>query len=168
MSRPSSRQVYCPCPLCAEWRLANHQAPLPGDAKALGVAPPLYEDLYKLVARDVFPKPLREYTSAERKGMPVHKGVMIYFPDALAAVARVSRGGNDTHVPSTPLVWDRTKSPDHLDCAARHLLTPDTIDDDTGALHLANAAWRLLAALQLAEEKRLVAAGIKPLSGITE
>ena len=120
-----------------------------------------YEDQTGAVSR-----PLREYTSAERKAMPVHKGVMRYFPDAIAAVARVSRGGNITHVPGKPLVWDRTKSPDHLDCAARHMLTPDQVDDDIGETHLANATWRLMAALQLAEEKRLIAAGIKPLSGV--
>lgn len=113
------------------------------------------------------PKPvLREYTSEERKTMPVHKGVMGYFPDALASVARVSFKGNQKHNPGEPLHWARQKSSDHGDCAARHLMTPNAVDPDSGEIELAHAAWRILAELQLAEEKRLVAAGIKPLSGV--
>jgi len=107
---------------------------------------------------------LRHRNSAERKLEPVQKGVMAYFPDALAATARISRIGNDKHNPGEPLHWSREKSSDHLDCAARHLLSPEVVED--GETHLANAAWRVLAALQLQEEKRLVAAGIMPLSGL--
>ena len=104
---------------------------------------------------------LREMDSAERKQTPVYGGVLAYFPDALADVARISKDGNDQHNPGEPLHWSRHKSNDHLDCVARHLLTPE-VDS-----HLANAAWRILAALQLQQERRLVAAGIMPLSGIT-
>ena|ERR1035437_9987531 len=110
---------------------------------------------------------LREYTSAERKAMPVASGVLAYFPDALAAVARVSKKGNDKHNPGEPLHWAREKSTDHLDCAARHLLTPYVRDLDSFEYELAHAAWRLLAQLQLAEEEYLIATGIKPLSGVT-
>jgi len=110
---------------------------------------------------------LRDYTSAERKAMPVQKGVLAYFPDAIAAVARVSFKGNEKHNPGEPLHWSREKSSDHGDCAVRHMLTPDAIDPDSGEQERAHAAWRILADLQLAEEKRLVAAGIKPLSGVT-
>lgn len=112
-------------------------------------------------------KPLRAYTSAERKAMPVHTGVMLYFPDALAAVARVSKKGNDKHNPGEPLHWARGKSMDQSDCVARHMLTPEATDPDSGEPERAHAAWRVLADLQIAEEKRLVAAGIMPLSGIT-
>ena len=104
---------------------------------------------------------LREMDSAERKQTPVYGGVLAYFPDALADVARISKDGNDQHNPGEALHWSRHKSNDHLDCVARHLLTPE-VDS-----HLANAAWRILAALQLQQERRLVAAGIMPLSGIT-
>ena len=109
---------------------------------------------------------LREYTSAERKEMPVHTGAMLYFPDALAAISRVSKKGNDKHNPGEPLRWSRHKSTDQSDCVARHMLTPDAIDSDSGEQERAHAAWRILADLQLAEEKRLIAAGIKPLSGV--
>lgn len=111
-------------------------------------------------------KPLRGYTSAERKEAPVQTVMAEYFPDALVAVSRVAKAGNDKHNPGEPLHWAREKSSDHLNCAVRHLMTPDSLDPDTGGIELANAAWRVLAALQLREEKRLVAAGIRPLSGI--
>lgn len=109
---------------------------------------------------------LREYTSTERKQMPIHTGVMLYFPDGLAAVARVSKKGNDKHNPGEPLHWAREKSTDQTDCVGRHMLTPTAVDADSGELELAHAAWRILAELQLAEEKRLIAAGIRPLSGV--
>ncbi len=104
--------------------------------------------------------------SKARKNEPIYSGVLRYFPDALAAVSRVSKVGNDKHNPGEPLHWSREKSNDHMDCVARHIITPDEIDPDSGELHLAHAAWRILAALQLLEEKRLAGAGIKPFSGI--
>lgn len=109
---------------------------------------------------------LRDYTSAERKACPVVTGVMHYFPDAIMAIARVSKAGNDKHNPGEPLHWSRGKSNDHIDCEGRHLLTPEADDPDSGAPERAHKAWRALADLQIAEEKRLIAAGIKPLSGV--
>lgn len=111
---------------------------------------------------------LREYTSEERKAAPVVTGVLHYFPDAIMAVARVSVAGNEKHNPGEPLHWSRGKSNDHINCEGRHLLTPDGIDADTGQTERANKAWRALADLQIAEEKRLIALGIKPLSGVTQ
>jgi hypothetical protein len=110
---------------------------------------------------------LREKTSAERKGEPIHSGVMKYFPDALAAVARVSKAGNDKHNPGEPLHWARGKSMDQMDAAARHMLTLDKIDPESGELEAAHNTWRSMAELQLLEEKRLIAAGIKPYSGVS-
>ena len=92
--------------------------------------------------------------SAARKAAPVWAGVLNYFPDALMAVARVSKAGNDKHNPGQPLHWSRDKSSDHLDCAARHMLTPFAVDPDSKEIHLANAAWRILAELQLYQEKQ--------------
>lgn len=110
---------------------------------------------------------LRAKTSQERKGEPIHSGCIMYFPDALAAIARVSVAGNNKHNPGEPLHWSRGKSTDQLDAATRHTITPLEVDEETGEIELAQAAWRILAQLQLAEEKRLVAAGIKPYSGVT-
>jgi len=99
-------------------------------------------------------KPGPPDTSAARKASPVYSGVLAYFPDALMAIARVSKAGNDKHNPGQPLHWSRGKSNDHLDCVARHLLTPFVVDPDSGEEHLAHAAWRILAALQIREEER--------------
>lgn len=82
--------------------------------------------------------------SQERKRIPVYTGCVAYFPDALAAVARLSFKGNEQHNPGQPLHWDRSKSGDHLDALVRHLL-----DGDWDAV-----AWRALAHLQLMEEEK--------------
>lgn len=110
---------------------------------------------------------LKDKDSSERKGEPMYSGVLRYFPDALAAVSRVSKAGNDKHNPGEPLHWSRGKSNDHLDCLTRHIITPDEIDPESGQFHLAHAAWRVLAALQLLEEKRMSEQGIKTFSGET-
>ncbi len=93
-----------------------------------------------------------------RKAIPIGTGVLDYFPDAIAAVAEVSRAGNDQHNPGQPLVWSRGKSSDHWDCLLRHGCERGTIDTD-GARHSAKLAWRALALLQ----EELEAAGA-PLS----
>ncbi len=94
--------------------------------------------------------------SEERKGIPVFSGVLNYFPLAIAAVARVSKRGNDKHNPGEPLHWSRGKSMDHLDCIARHLIDAETVDPRTGEYEDAMAlAWRALAKLQELEEARL-------------
>lgn len=83
----------------------------------------------------------------ERKKFPVVTGVLDYFPDAIVAVAEVSRVGNDQHNPGQPLHWDKSKSTDHADCVGRHLIDRGTIDVD-GIRHSAKMAWRALALLQ--------------------
>lgn len=85
-----------------------------------------------------------------RKGAPVFSGVIKYFPDALVAVAELSRVGNDQHNPGQPLHWAKEKSTDEPDALLRHLIDRargDAFDTD-GVRHLAKAAWRALAALQ--------------------
>lgn len=93
-----------------------------------------------------------------RKAVPIGTGVLDYFPDAIAAVAEVSRVGNDQHNPGQPLGWSRGKSSDHWDCLLRHGLERGTIDTDD-VRHTAKLAWRALALLQ----EELEAAGA-PLS----
>lgn len=83
----------------------------------------------------------------ERKNAPIYSGVLAYFPDAIAEVARVSKRGNDQHNPGEPLHWDRSKSTDEADALARHLLEHGTYDVD-GMRHSAKVAWRALALLQ--------------------
>ena len=83
----------------------------------------------------------------DRKALPIYSGVLCYFPDALAEVARISKAGNDQHNPGQPLHWDRSKSGDELDAATRHLLEAGGRDTD-GQRHSAKLAWRALANLQ--------------------
>lgn len=87
-------------------------------------------------------------TSTARKEIPIFTGVLQYFPDALAEVAKVSRAGNEQHSPGEPMHWARGKSMDQEDCLVRHLLERGTIDTD-GQRHSAKVAWRALAILQL-------------------
>jgi len=89
-------------------------------------------------------------TSEERKATPIWSGVLRYFPLAIAAVARVSKKGNDKHNPGEPMHWARGKSMDQEDCVIRHMMNPYETDKDTGELHVVLAAWRALAAAELA------------------
>lgn len=83
----------------------------------------------------------------ERKSIPIVTGVLDYFPDAIAEVARVSLAGNKQHHEDKPLHWDRSKSADHADALGRHLLSRGKRDVD-GERHSAKIAWRALALLQ--------------------
>lgn len=87
-----------------------------------------------------------------RKNIPLATGCIDYFPDALAAVAALSKIGNDQHNKGQPLHWSREKSNDHPDCLMRHFLDRGTLDDD-GVRHSAKVAWRALAILQLEIER---------------
>lgn len=86
--------------------------------------------------------------AAARKQYPVVTGVLDYFPDAILAVAHVSWVGNEQHNPGEPLHWARDKSTDQDDTTIRHFMQRGSRDSD-GVRHLAKAAWRVLAALQL-------------------
>lgn len=99
--------------------------------------------------------------SAARKDVPLASGCLDYFPDALAAVAQLSKVGNDKHNPGQPLHWSRGKSTDHADCIMRHLAERGIVDTD-GLLHDVKVAWRALALCQEAIEKQL---GLPPSRG---
>jgi hypothetical protein len=86
-------------------------------------------------------------TDKERKNTPIYSGVLMYFPDAIAEVARCSKVGNDQHHKDEPLHWDREKSKDELDSLLRHLMDAGTFDTD-GVRHSTKVAWRALANLQ--------------------
>lgn len=84
----------------------------------------------------------------DRKDRPMARGLLDYFPDALAEVAYVSKIGNDQHNPGQPLHWAKEKSTDHADCIIRHLADRGTLDSDD-TRHSAKVAWRALALLQI-------------------
>lgn len=84
-----------------------------------------------------------------RKNTPVFSGVIKYFPNALKAVARCSKVGNDQHHPDKHLHWDMNKSADEYDAMIRHLIDhQDNPVDDDNVLHLTKVAWRALAGLE--------------------
>jgi hypothetical protein len=101
--------------------------------------------------------PSKKQVSDNRKNKPVFSGVLMYFPEALMAVAEHSKKGNDKHNPGQPLHWAKDKSKDHADCIARHLIDIgpnwDAIDPETQSLHAQALAWRALALLQTVLER---------------
>ena len=103
--------------------------------------------------------------SQDRKNIPITTGVLDYFPDAIAYVAKISKIGNDKHNPGEPLHWARAKSSDHADCIARHLVERGSLDPD-GMRHSGYLAWRALAMLQLEIEADTV--GIDKPRGATD
>lgn len=121
----------------------------------------LFDEGEKKVARDTLVDTaldegilnLASASTAVRKNTPIFSGLLAYFPDACAAVARLSKIGNDKHNPGKPMHWAREKSTDHHDCVARHLMDVEAIDPDTGLPHAVHLAWRALALAQLTLEK---------------
>src|SRR5271170_5067526 len=89
-----------------------------------------------------------------RNALPIWDGLMMYFPDVWAEVAKVSVLGNKQHNLGSKLFWNREVSTDHLNKVMRHCLdhgTGNTLDTD-GTFHMAKAVWRACAELQLAIE----------------
>ncbi len=93
-----------------------------------------------------------------RKAIPIFTFLTEYFPDAVLAMVGVSVAGNIQHNPEldpADIRWAREKSRDQLNTAMRHLWDrgTGTERDADGQWHLAKAAWRILAQLQLDIEK---------------
>lgn len=92
-----------------------------------------------------------------RKALPLLTFLTEYFPDAIIEMVKVSVQGNIQHNPElapADIKWARGKSTDQLNTAFRHIWdhkTGTTVDSD-GMYHLAKAAWRVLAQLQLTVE----------------
>ncbi len=107
--------------------------------------------------------------NALRKALPLFTFLTEYFPDAILELVKVSVAGNMKHNPGEPMHWARGKSMDQLNTAQRHMfdygmgemyndheLAPEILAAIGGEppMHLANAAWRLLAQIQLDCEER--------------
>lgn len=92
----------------------------------------------------------------ERKNIPVYSGFIMYFPDAIAEVAKLSKEGSDQHTPGAPVHWDRSKSGDEMDALCRHML--DGARElqllDERIEHQRAVAWRAMAQLQKLCEER--------------
>lgn len=127
-----------------EWRGGKMPAPVvkgdrPEDRAAAKIA---LEDPVEMKTFGPLPVDVKA-----RKALPIYSGFVKYFPDAMAAVAELSRVGNDQHNPGKPLFWDRSKSGDERDALMRHLLEAGTVDAD-GVRHSTKVAWRAMANLQ--------------------
>jgi hypothetical protein len=125
---------------------------LPQESRPISEAHPDAGELvlpYRLDARGVVvhPAPPLPVCKDARKGIPVATGFIDYFPLAVAAVAELSRVGNEQHNPGKPLHWDRSKSGDEADALMRHFLERGTTDAD-GVRHSTKVAWRAMAMLQ--------------------
>jgi len=93
-----------------------------------------------------------------RKELPIFKWLTEYFPDAIIACVKVSVAGNIQHNPEldpADIKWARGKSTNQMDTAFRHMWDHKlgVTRDADGQYHLAKAAWRILAELQLQIEK---------------
>lgn len=88
--------------------------------------------------------------SKTRKGIPIYTGFVRYFPDAMAAVAQLSRIANEKHNPGeTKIKWNKEQSTDELDCLMRHMV--DDVNDDRdsdGVMYATKIAWRGMSNLQ--------------------
>ncbi|MCB2106337.1 MAG: hypothetical protein KDE14_01495 [Rhodobacteraceae bacterium] len=99
--------------------------------------------------------------SAMRKTFPMATGLLDYFPDACAEVARISYLGNEKHNPGEPMHHARGKSADHPDCIMRHLTERGGFDViviegvSHKVRHSAALAWRAMALLQEELERDL-------------
>ena len=91
-----------------------------------------------------------------RNALPVWDGCIAYFPDCWAEIAKVSVLGNEQHALGAKLRFARDVSADHANKVMRHMLdhAAGNVMDTDGTYHLAKAAWRALAALQVAIEAR--------------
>lgn len=107
-----------------------------------------------------------------RKALPLYTYLTQYHPDAIMELVKVAVAGNEQHNKGEPLHWAQGKSMDQLNTAVRHVFDHgqgnvyDTADaeylaaagitDSPGTMHLAKAAWRLLAEIQLLCDARAV------------
>lgn len=102
--------------------------------------------------------------SNERKEYPLFRGVLRYFPAALAGIANISKRGNDKHNPGEEMHHARNKSPDQADCIVRHLVDIEdllaaqargdtSVTKEAILIEVNQMAWRALAFSQELHEK---------------
>lgn len=136
-----------PCP--ENWERCDHCGAGPDE----GCLQPDYEDNgRKPTMTQSYYLPQDDQT---RKASPMARGLLDYFPVALAAVAAHSYLANRKHNPGEEINWARGKSSDHADCIMRHLIERGQVEEvelPDGEVILLRAsaalAWRALALLQ--------------------
>lgn len=92
-----------------------------------------------------------------RNEFPLAEGLLDYFPNALAEVARLSLLGTLQHHPEGPMHWARNKSTDHANKIMRHLVDRGGFFEIGGKKirHSVAVAWRALAQAQEEIEEAL-------------
>jgi hypothetical protein len=98
-----------------------------------------YNEEWQQKARGVLPE-----DAQDRKDIPIYRGFIEYFPDAIVEVTKLSVRGSKQHHPDGKVWWDKSKSSDELDALMRHLLEGDW----------ASVAWRAMANLQRSCDER--------------
>lgn len=102
---------------------------------------------FSLVMAGEVTRPSLPDDATKRLEYPMAEGLLDYFPNALAEVARLSHVATAQHHPEKGMHWDRDKSTDHANKIMRHLVDRGKLDDK-GMRHSAMVAWRALAMLQ--------------------
>ena len=88
--------------------------------------------------------PILPTDAAERKKLPIGRGVLDYFPLTMAEISKASLDGNKQHLDGQPLHWDRSKSSDDEDALIRHYI--DRLEvDERGVAECGRMAWRACA-----------------------
>lgn len=85
---------------------------------------------------------------------PIFQGLFQYFPNALRAIADVSKYGKEKYnLAYDDVNWARVDGgfARYADALSRHILDnfSSSHDPESGLLHLAHAAWNALAVLEL-------------------
>jgi hypothetical protein len=106
-------------------------------------APPVAPQVAEVIAN----LPSLPDDADKRNEYPMADGLLDYFPNALAEVAKLSFRATQQHHPDQPMHWDRSKSTDHRNKILRHLADTHTVDDK-GNDHWAMVCWRALAGYQ--------------------
>lgn len=96
-------------------------------------------------------KPFEQGAKLDAGKIPISRGVLQYFPRALAQVARVSEVGAKKY---SWKGWEQVTDGfnRYSDALGRHLLAEETegfIDSDTQMYHAAQVAWNSLARLEI-------------------
>lgn len=84
------------------------------------------------------------------------------FDLALMEVAKVGTFGAQKYAPDN---WKKVEPSRYEDALFRHLLAHEQCDPETKLLHLAHAAWNILALLQHQLTPQIVQLGVQPLVG---
>lgn len=84
----------------------------------------------------------------DSKKIPVVRGFLEYFPNAIAAVAEVSKFG------ATKYDWGNWRHVDngverYTEALGRHFIAENEIDPESGLAHAAHTAWNAMARLEL-------------------